>query len=131
MTAEPASAEEQQLDRAIMKLGTPVERTGQTWIQFDNLAEWLGLEIERDENGAIVSASQSGQTLDPSRAKLIENQLKHAKFFYDLSERTFRGQGLDSIRKGDLAKAVTERAKLMIDEQAGPDQIENSAAEPN
>ena len=124
MTAEIPTVE-QQLDQIISDMGTLEVRGSQRRIYFDNLEGWLELDIERDDSGNIVSATRSGTLIIPSVAILTENQLKHARLYYDLDERVFRGQGLNSINKSDLAAAITRRAKEILAEQAFGDQESN------
>lgn len=105
---------EQRFDQAIFQLGTYVEQGTQKRIYFDNLTEWIQLEIERDESGKPVSATRAGQPISLSNAIRIENQLRRARFSWDVEARVFRGLGLDSINKGDLEKAVTARVEEML-----------------
>jgi hypothetical protein len=102
-------------DRALFQLGTYTEQGSQRRIYFDNLVGWLQLEIERDETGEPVSATRGGQPISTSNAVRIENQLRRARFSWDLNDHVFRALGLDSINKSDLSKAVTERAEAMIE----------------
>jgi len=118
MTAETSTVE-QQIDQIISDMGTLELRGGQRRIYFDNLEAWLDLDVQRDDSGAIVSATRSGKPITPAIAIRTENQLKHAKLYYDLDERVFRGQGLDSINRGDLAAAINRRAEEILAEQLG------------
>lgn len=115
MTAETLSAE-QQLDQAISELGTLEIRGSQRRIYFNDLMGWLQLEIERDDTGKVLSTTRAGQPIPEKTAIRTENQLKRARLYYDLDERVFRGHGLDSINRGDLATAVTARAEQMVAE---------------
>lgn len=122
---------EQLLDAAIASLGTLEVRAEQERIYFDDLAGWLRFEFERDERGKVVSATRDGKPADVSYAIRIDNQLKRARLYYDLEARTFRGQGLDSINRGDLAKAITARAEEIVAENAeasddAPDQVQSA-----
>jgi hypothetical protein len=128
MTAETSTVE-QQIDQIISEMGTLELRGGQRRIYFNDLEGWLELEVQRDDSGAIVSATRSGKPVTPAVAIRTENQLKHAKLYYDLDERVFRGQGLDSINKGDLSAAITRRAEEVLAEQSG-DTIESDDASP-
>lgn len=129
MSTEAISAE-QQLDDAIAQLGTYQERAGQRRIYFDDLVGWLQLEIEYDEDGKVVSATRAGQSITPRAAIRSKNQLTHARLYYDLDERVFRGSGLDSIHRGDLAKAITAHAEQMLAEGGtGNAQIDENAVE--
>jgi hypothetical protein len=121
VTAESPTVE-QQLDQIISDFGTLEVRASQRRIYFDNLDRWLELDIERDESGNIVSATRAGKSISPAIAIRTENQLKHARLYYDLDERVFRGQGLDSINKADLAVAITRRAEEILADQTGGDQ---------
>lgn len=102
-------------DRALFQLGTFTVQGSQRRIYFDDLVGWLQVEIERDDSGKPVSATRGGQPIALSNAVRIENQVRRARFSWDLNERVFRGLGLDSINKSDLTKAVTERAEAIIE----------------
>lgn len=115
MTAETLNAE-QQLDQAISELGTLEVKGSQRWIYFSDLMDWLQLEIERDENGNVLSATLGGEDVVAKRAIMIENQIKRARLYYDLDDRVFRGQGLDSTNREALSKAVIDRAEQMLAE---------------
>ena len=115
MSTEAISAE-QQLDDVITQLGTYQERAGQRRVYFDDLLGWLQLELEYDEAGKVIAATRSGQSIAPRIAIRTKNQLIHARLYYDLDERVFRGSGLDSINRGDLGKAITAHAEKMLAE---------------
>lgn len=114
--ATEAISPEQQRDNAIAQLGTYQERAGQRRIYFDDLVGWLQLELEYDEDGQVIAATRSGQSITPRAAIRSKNQLTHARLYYDLDERVFRGSGLDSIHREDLAKAIIAHAERMLAE---------------
>lgn len=115
MTSDTVTTEEM-LDQAIAELGTLEIVAGHRRIYFDDLMGWLRMEFERDESGKIVSATRGGEPVTTAYAIRIENQIKRARLYYDLDERVFRGQGLDSINRGDLSQAITARAEEMLAE---------------
>lgn len=107
---EIVDSPEQQLDQAIADLGTFEVRGGMERIYFDDLPGWLQLEFDYDDKGKVVAGTRSGSPMDLAAATRINNELKHARIYYDVAARVFRGQGLTSRTREDLEKAILARA---------------------
>jgi hypothetical protein len=124
---EVVDSPEQQLDRAIAELGTFEIRGGMERIYFNDLPGWLDFVVEYDDKGKPSSATLGGKPLDLAKATRLSNELKHAKLYYDVEARVFRGQGLTSTTKGDLEAAILARAKENLAAAEEPASEESTA----
>lgn len=113
---EAVDSPEQQLDRAIAELGTFEVRGGMERIYFDDLPGWLQLEFDYDDKGKVVAGTRGGNPMELAAATRISNELKHARIYYDVAARVFRGQGLTSSTREDLEKAILARANALLAE---------------
>jgi len=104
--------------KALKQFGAEWQKGSMHRVYFNDLAGWMGLEVELYNSGNIAHAWDNGAEISNAAARRWMARLADAKVWYDLASDKFAGKNIDNSDLRVIIANIKAAVEGRIDEEA-------------